>query len=306
MKMEKKILISGGTGSLGYELTRLCLKSGFRVVVYSRNEERQFEMEKSFSHPCLEFRLGDVRDTETLSESMRGCQWAVHAAAMKDLIMCEKQPTQACFNNIDGSRSFIRAAKQADVDRVIAISTDKAASPSSAYGATKYLMEKLFCEANVPKGPKFMSVRFGNIIDSRGSLIHHWKAFPEKEIFLTHPEVSRFFFSLKEAASFVLFCMMKGKPGEIFVKKMKKARIKDILELITKKKTFKIMGLFPGEKIHEDLVGDHEVAFCFEERDYFVIRPGVVNPAPPKPWNTECAPAFSRRQLETMIFPEHV
>lgn len=297
----KRILITGGTGSLGQELARK-LASDNSLVIYSRNEERQYLMRQSLQGPDIAYQIGDVRDQETLEYAMRGCDYVIHAAAMKDLIMCEAQPTQTCLNNIEGSKSVIRAARNvAGINKVVAVSTDKAASPSSVYGCSKYIMEKMFEEADRVSDATFLSVRFGNMINSSGSLITVWKANPEREVKLTHPEVARFFFSVSDGADTVLQAMSVGQGGEVFIKKMKKARIYSILRAITGRREFEIMGLFPGEKVHEELVSANEVHYCFEFGDYYVLRPSAINPNPPHMFSTENAVEFSDDELIALL-----
>lgn len=297
----KKILITGGTGSLGQELARK-LVSENSLVIYSRNEERQYLMEQRLHGGDIAYRIGDVRDQETLEYAMRGCDYVIHAAAMKDLIMCEAQPTQTCLNNIEGSKSVIRAARNvAGINKVLAVSTDKAASPSSVYGCTKYIMEKMFEEADQVSDATFLSVRFGNMINSSGSLVSVWKANPESEIKLTHLEIARFFFTVSDGADTVLQAMSVGQGGEVFIKKMKKARILSILRAITGRKEFEIIGLFPGEKVHEELVSANEVHYCFEFGDYYVLRPNETNSNPPKMFSTENAVEFSDAELSKLL-----
>lgn len=296
-----RILITGGTGSLGQELARK-LAVDNHLVIYSRNEERQFLMRQNLGGENITYLIGDVRDQETLEYAMRGCDYVIHAAAMKDLIMCEAQPTQTCLHNIEGSKSVIRAARNvAGIKKVVAVSTDKAASPSSVYGCSKYIMEKLFEEANRVSDTTFLSVRFGNMINSTGSLISVWKSDPDRDIKLTHPDVSRFFFTLSDGADTVLQAMSIGQGGEIFIKKMKKAKIYNILRLITGRENFEIMGLFPGEKVHEELVSANEVHYCFEFGDYYVLRPSEINPNPPRMFSTENATEFSEVELKQLL-----
>ncbi len=298
-----RILITGGTGSLGYELTRqLCEHN--EVVVYSRNEERQYEMQQQFKNKAVEFRIGDVKDRYTLEMAFTGCDIGIHAAAMKDLIMCEEQPTQCYLNNVEGSRSFIKAARNSSIKKAVGVSTDKAANPSSVYGASKYIMEKLFAEADQYSKTVFCSVRFGNMIDSRGSLITIWKENPDQEIKLTHKEVCRFFFSVYDGAQTVIQALELANGGDLLIKKMKKAKILDILKIITKRENIKVMGLFPGEKIYEDLVSENELSCCFEEDDYYRIRQGQINPNPPAMFNTRNAEAFTEDELTKLIYPE--
>lgn len=297
-----RILITGGTGSLGQELVKQLVDHN-EVIIYSRNEERQFEMKKELGpNSKAEFHIGDVRDTDTLARILSRCDYAIHAAAMKDLIFCERQVSQTIFNNIDGSISFIKAAeKSKSLKKVLAVSTDKAAAPSNVYGCSKYIMEKLFEEASRFSDITFASVRFGNMIDSRGSLISHWKKNPQLDVKITHPEVARFFFSLEEAGQTVLKALDKAKNGDIYIKHMKAARIMDILSLIFKKDHFEVMGLFPGEKVHEDLLSSTEIGRCFFEDGYYIIDPNKVNPNPPDIHSTRNAEYFSKAELTELI-----
>lgn len=298
-----RILVTGGTGSLGQELVRK-LADENHVVVYSRNEERQYLMKQRLGAANVSYMIGDVRDQETVEYAMRGCDYVIHAAAMKDLIMCEAQPTQTYLNNVDGSKAVIRAARNVSgIKKVVAVSTDKAASPSSVYGCSKYIMEKLFEEANRVSDATFLSVRFGNMINSTGSLISVWKQNPQvhADIKLTHPDVARFFFTLSDGADTVLQAMSVGRGGEVFIKKMKKARIFSILHEITGRQDFEIIGLFPGEKVHEELVSQNEVHYCFEFGDYYVLRPNEVNPNPPKMFSTENAVEYSQSELRELL-----
>ncbi len=302
MIKNKKILITGGTGSLGKALARELGKFN-KIVIYSRNEERQYEMMKEFNNPNLTFRIGDVRDTETLKYALRGCDLAIHAAAMKDVIMVEEQPTQGYLNNIIGSKSFIAAViETSSVKKAIGISTDKAASPSNAYGMTKYIMEKLFIEANKNSSTIFVCSRFGNIIDSNGSVITFWKEHLDMKVKLHHPEMCRFFFKLKDAVKTVVATIENAKGGEIYIPKMKQANILDILKVIFKKEKFDIVGISPGEKIHEDLIGETERYFTFEKGNFYVIRPNIVNSNPPEAFSTKNAEAFNSKELAEIIF----
>jgi len=298
-----KILVTGGTGSLGQELVRK-LAVDNHVVVYSRNEERQYLMKQRLASANVSYLIGDVRDQETVEYAMRGCDYVIHAAAMKDLIMCEAQPTQTYLNNVEGSKAVIRAARNVvGIKKVVAVSTDKAASPSSVYGCSKYIMEKLFEEADRVSDATFLSVRFGNMVNSSGSLISVWKENPQMHasIKLTHPEIARFFFTISDGADTVLQAMTVGKGGEVFIKKMKKARIINILREITGRQNFEIIGLYPGEKVHEELVSQNEVNYCFEFCDYYVLRPSEVNTQPPKMFSTENAVEFSHAELSELL-----
>jgi UDP-N-acetylglucosamine 4,6-dehydratase len=297
----KKILITGGTGSLGSLLTeKLGIQN--KIIVYSRNEERQFIVQKKLNNSNIKFIIGDIRDTDTLVYAMRHCDYAIHAAAMKDVNMCEKQPTQTYLNNIEGSRSFIKAADLAGIKKALAISTDKAASPSNVYGMSKYIMEKMFAEANRYSETVFCSTRFGNMIDSSGSLVSYWKNNPHSDIKITDEKMERFFFTVNEAVQTVINSIKLADKGQIFIPKMKKAKIKTILEIITEKTTFEVMGIFPGEKIYEELIGEHESYFAKEFQDYFLIDPNIKNISNPNPYSTLDAQEYTIEELRSLIF----
>jgi len=303
MFTNEKVLISGGAGSLGRELTRLlCAEND--VVVYSRSEERQFEMQQLAKAwvPNVHYVIGDVRDENTLADAMRGCTVAIHAAAMKDLIMCEDQPVQTCLNNITGTASFLQSVKRTPtIKRACGVSTDKAASPSSVYGCSKYIMEQMFREAASYSDCIMSAVRFGNMIDSKGSLVTEWRRNPDKPVGLTHPDVARFFFTVNEGARTVLSALERANNGEILIRKMKQARIYDVLRIITGCEKFKIIGLFPGEKIHEELVSAGEAPYCHDVGEYYAVRPNHLNPDPPQMYSTSNAPAFSEAELRELI-----
>ena len=250
----------------------------------------------------IEYRLGDIRDDFSLWKALHGCTIAIHAAAMLDLIMAEKQPTQAYLNNLEGSKNFIEAVMKSNVKKAIAISTDKAASPSNVYGMTKYIMEKMFIEANQDSDKEFLCVRFGNMIDSKFSLVSFWKNNPQADIKLTHPKMERFFFKIEDAVEAVINALEKAKAGDIFVPKMKKAKIIDILKIITGKKKFEIIGLYPGEKIYEDLIGDNEKHYSFDHGSYFLISPGRVNQKSTGSYSTKNASQYNQKELRQLIY----
>ena len=301
MIKNEKILITGGAGSLGKELTKiLCINND--IVIYSRNEERQFEMRQEFGDKNISYMIGDVRDEKTLTDSMRNCTIAIHAAAMKDTIVCENQAIQTCLNNITGSIAFLEAVKKTKtLKKVCGVSTDKAASPSSVYGCSKYIMEQIFREASKFSDCIVSSVRFGNMIDSRGSIITEWKMNPEKDIKITHMDVARFFFSVNDGAMTVIEALNHASNGELFIKKMKKAKIFNILKTITGRKKFDVIGLFPGEKVHEELLSANECSFCFESDDYYIVKPGKSNPNPPEIFSTLNASEYSDDELKVLL-----
>lgn len=299
----RKILITGGVGSLGKALTKGLYKNN-NVVIYSRNEERQYLMNNEFNSENIEYVIGDIRDTDTLKIALRGCDMLIHAAAMKDMIMCEKQTAQTYLNNIEGSMSVIKAVEESEVKKAIGVSTDKAASPTNVYGMTKYIMEKLFIEAGRKSKKIYCCTRFGNMINSTGSLITIWRDNPETHtsIKLTHPKMERFFFTVEDAAGFVINTLKSAKNGEIYIPKMKKATVLNILKIITKRENFEIIGLFPGEKIYEELIGEAERYFSYDLRNCYVIRPDTINSNPPQAFSTKNASLFSEKELKNLIY----
>lgn len=299
----EKILITGGTGSLGQRLTRDLCESN-QVVVFSRNEERQFLMKQQLSNQNVSFLVGDVADSRAIDRAMWGVTMVIHAAAMKDLDICEVQPSETVRNNIIGSQVVAQAALlNSSVKKVLAVSTDKAATPSSVYGSSKYIMEKIFEEASKAGKKDFLSVRFGNMIDSSGSLLTYWRDNPQvhDSILISHRDVSRFFFSVKNASETVIAALSDGRNGETWIRKMKKISILDALQVITGRDDFEVKGLNPGEKVHESLVSDEETRHCFLESDFYVLRPGHLNANPPSELNSESAEAFSKEEIRDLL-----
>lgn len=297
------ILITGGTGSLGVRLIRDLCKSN-RIIVFSRNEERQFLTRQQFLGEDVHFAVGDVVDKDALDRAMWGATIVIHAAAMKDLDVCEVQPSEAVRNNIIGSQSLVQAAgRSTTVKRVIGVSTDKAATPSSVYGGSKYIMERIFEEASASSRPDFLSVRFGNMIDSSGSLLTYWRDNPSvhDSIRISHPDATRFFFSVGDASRTVLDALQRGRNGETWIRKMKKVAILEALKEITGREEFQIKGLNPGEKVHERLVSTEEARHCFEDGDFFVLRPSMTNPFPPSELTSEKAEALSKREFRELL-----
>lgn len=297
------ILITGGTGSLGIRLTKDLCESN-RVIVFSRNEERQFLARQQFLGKNVSFVVGDIVDSDAVERAMWGATIVIHAAAMKDLDVCEVQPSEAVRNNVTGSQSVVRTAgASSTVKRVIGISTDKAATPSSVYGGSKYIMEKIFEEASAVSRPDFLSVRFGNMIDSSGSLLTYWRDNPSihEDIRLSHPDATRFFFSVAEASKTVIDALQRGKNGETWIRRMKKIAIVEALREITGRHDFEIKGLNPGEKVHERLVSSEEARHCFVEGDFFVLRPSQANPTPPRELTSENAEPLSRVELRGLL-----
>jgi len=281
---DKSILITGGTGSFGKSfiqdiLTRFRPR---RVVVYSRDELKQFEMQQTFTHPAMRFFLGDVRDRERLIQAMRGVDFVVHAAALKQVPAAEYNPMECIKTNIHGAENVIHAALENDVEKVIALSTDKAANPVNLYGATKLASDKLFVAANNIAGgtrTRFAVVRYGNVVGSRGSVVPFFRqllAQGATELPVTDVRMTRFWISLAESVEFVEknFARMQG--GEIFVPRIPSVRITDLVEAMAPGVAMRIVGIRPGEKLHEIMCPSDDSHLTLEFADHYVIRPTIT------------------------------
>ncbi len=278
----KNILITGGTGSFGQEFVKiLCKNYNFKkLAILSRDELKQFEMSEKIKDKRLRFLLGDIRDYERLKFAFRNIDYVIHAAALKQVPKAEYNPSEYIKTNILGSENIIKASIETNVSRVISLSTDKAASPINLYGATKLVADKLFTSANNMIGSKniiFSTVRYGNVLNSRGSVIPFFKELisKNKEIPITDIGATRFFLSLTQGVHFVLksFNLMRG--GEIFVPKIPSFNIADLASYMAPKLRKKVVGLRPGEKIHEVLISKDE-SNVIEFKDFFVITPTIT------------------------------
>lgn len=279
----KSILITGGTGSFGKSFIRTLLKryQPKRVVVYSRDELKQFEMQQEIDAPCMRYFIGDVRDRERLVQAMRGIDYVVHAAALKQVPAAEYNPNECIRTNIGGAENVIHAALENDVQRVIALSTDKAASPINLYGATKLVSDKLFVAANNIVGgqpTRFSVVRYGNVVGSRGSVVPYFAKLigqGAKELPITDPRMTRFWITLEQGVDFVLtnFARMHG--GEIFVPKIPSSRITDLATAMAPHLPQKVIGIRPGEKLHEVMCPEDDSHLTIEFQDHYVIRPSI-------------------------------
>ncbi len=281
---DKSILITGGTGSFGHRMTRTLLERHRprRVIVYSRDELKQFEMQQRFDDSRMRFFLGDVRDARRLVQAMQGVDFVIHAAALKQVPAAEYNPTECIKTNVHGAENVIQAALDNDVDRVIALSTDKAANPINLYGATKLASDKLFVAANNMAGghpTRFSVVRYGNVVGSRGSVVPFFKrliAEGADHLPITHEAMTRFWITLQEGVDLVLdgFARMHG--GEIFVPKLPSVRIVDLARALAPDLPQKVVGIRPGEKLHEIMcpADDSHLTLAFD--DHFVIRPTIT------------------------------
>jgi UDP-N-acetylglucosamine 4,6-dehydratase (inverting) len=275
----KIILITGGCGSFGQKFVEIVLKEHDpkSVRIYDNRELAEVEMEKKFNDNRLRFFIGDVRDRTRLYRAMNGVDIVVHAAALKHVPMCEYNPIEAVKTNIDGAINVIDAAIDNSVKKVMAISTDKAVYPVNLYGATKLVAEKLFVQANSYTGgreTRFSCVRYGNVVGSSGSVIPLFLEQKRKNILtLTDERMTRFWITLEEGIRFVIDCIKKMKGGEIFIPKIPSAKIVDLAKVIAPKGKIRIIGIRPGEKLHEVLLTPEEARHSKEFNKYFVIEP---------------------------------
>ncbi len=279
----KDILITGGTGSFGKEFAKTLFRKykPKRVIIFSRDELKQYEMAQEFKHPSIRFFIGDVRDKERLKVAMRGVDFVVHAAALKHVPIAEYNPIECIKTNVHGAENIINAAMECGVKKVIALSTDKAASPISLYGATKLASDKLFVAANNLVSDKetiFSVVRYGNVIGSRGSVVPYFaKLIKEgaKELPVTDERMTRFLITLSEGVEFVLKNFERMQGGEIFVPKIPSMKIVDLAKAMAPHLPIKIIGIRAGEKLHEVMCPADESHLVWEFEDYFVIEPTI-------------------------------
>jgi len=278
-----RVLITGGTGSFGTALARQLVHDEAleRLVIYSRDEQKQNTMERELDHPGLRFFIGDVRDRDRLELAMQGIDTVVHCAAMKIIPTCERDPFECVHTNVIGAENVARAALRAGVERVIALSTDKAAAPLNLYGASKLAAEKLFVAANsIAAGNCIYSVvRYGNVVGSRGSVIPLFRqlAAEKRPLPITHTEMTRFWITLDQAVDFVLSCLDNMSGGEVFVPKLPSMRVVDLADAIDYGGKRDIVGIRPGEKLHETLITADEMRLTYDADDRFVIMPGRPN-----------------------------
>lgn len=280
---DKSILITGGTGSFGkqYVQTILDRYKPAKVIVYSRDELKQFEMEQRFHDRCMRYFIGDVRDRDRLTQAMRGVDIVIHAAALKHVPAAEYNPMECIKTNVHGAENVIHAALANDVAQVIALSTDKAANPINLYGATKLASDKLFVAANNLAGghrTRFAAVRYGNVVGSRGSVVPFFQkllADGADHLPITDARMTRFWITLQQGVDFVLknFARMHG--GEIFVPKIPSIRIADLATALAPNVPQKIIGIRPGEKLHETMCPADDSHLTLEFADHYVIKPTI-------------------------------
>lgn len=274
----KTILVTGGTGSFGKKFVARVLKENIKkVIVLSRDELKQYEMANVYTDKRIRYFLGDVRDKERLIRAFSGVDIVIHAAALKHVGSCEYNPFEAVKTNIHGAQNVIEAAIDCNVKRVIALSTDKAVSPINLYGATKLASDKLFIAANSYVGNKdlrFSVVRYGNVVGSRGSVIPYFlKMKKTGKIPVTDERMTRFWITLDQGVQFVLDNISRMKGGEIFVPKIPSMKITDLAKAIAPDCTIEIIGVRPGEKLHEVMITEDDARHTIENKDFYIIQP---------------------------------
>lgn len=277
------ILITGGSGSFGHRYVQTILEryKPARLIIYSRDELKQSEMQRIYNADCLRYFIGDVRDGARLKLAMRDVDFVIHAAALKQVPAAEYNPLECIKTNIHGAENLITAAIELGVRKVIALSTDKAANPINLYGATKLASDKLFVAANNMAGrggPIFSVVRYGNVVGSRGSVVPFFRErlnAGAKRLPVTHQDMTRFWISLQEGVDFVLKNFERMQGGEIFVPKIPSIRILDLVQAMLPTGEHEIVGIRPGEKLHEIMCPSDDSHLTIEFDDHFVIKPTI-------------------------------
>jgi UDP-N-acetylglucosamine 4,6-dehydratase len=275
----KSVLITGGTGSFGKKFVEVALRdySPAKVIVLSRDELKQFDMQQSFSDPRMRYFIGDVRDQERLYRAFDGVDVVVHAAAMKQVPASEYNPFEAIKTNVIGAENVINAAIDCGVERVVALSTDKAANPVNLYGATKLCSDKLFVAGNAYAGghkTRFSVVRYGNVVGSRGSVVPLFRNLAQSGVIpITDPRMTRFWMTVEQGVKFVLDALGRMHGGELFVPKIPSMNIMDLARAVAPGCEHRIVGIRPGEKLHEMMISEDDSRHCLEFDDYYVLTP---------------------------------
>lgn len=280
----KAILVTGGTGSFGKQFVRTLLARyrPLKVVVYSRDELKQYEMAQEFTDPIMRFFIGDVRDRPRLVQAFDGIDYVVHAAALKHVPAAEYNPMECIKTNVYGAENVIHAALETGVERVISLSTDKAANPVNLYGATKLASDKLFVAANNIVGKRktrFAVVRYGNVVGSRGSVVPLFRrlvAEGAKHLPITDPQMTRFWITLQEGVDFVLMSFQRMFGGELYVPKIPSSRIVDLATAIAPQLKHTVIGIRPGEKLHETMCPQDDCHLTLQFDNHFVIMPSII------------------------------
>lgn len=270
-----KILLTGGTGSLGNALTKRLLKAGHSVTIYSRDEYKQHNMKSLFNNKKLSFIVGDIRDEQKTIDSFKGVDYVIHAAALKHVYIGEEEPDEVIKTNILGSLNVIRACKVNNVKKAILVATDKACHPTTLYGATKMIAEKSFIAANKDSKTLFACVRYGNVVGSRGSVIEYILKEKPESINITDYKMTRFWLSLEQAVDLVLLALKKAKKGEIFVPMAPASKISDMFKWLQPDIKIKETGMIAGEKLHESMMSIDETRHAIYEGKVFIILPEI-------------------------------
>ena len=277
------ILITGGTGSFGKKYTQIILEKykPKKIIILSRDELKQFEMQQTFNDPCMRYFIGDVRDASRMMEAMEGVDYVIHAAAMKQVPAAEYNPMECIKTNVHGAENVIKAAIKNNVKKVIALSTDKAANPINLYGATKLASDKLFVAANNMVGQRetrFAAVRYGNVVGSRGSVVPFFRKLIDQgatELPITHADMTRFMITLRQGVEFVLKNFERMQGGEIFVPKIPSMNMIELAKAMAPDLPQKIVGIRPGEKLHEIMCPADDSHLTLEFQDHYVIMPTI-------------------------------
>jgi UDP-N-acetylglucosamine 4,6-dehydratase len=277
---QQVVLITGGTGSFGRKFIDIMLREfqPKKLIIYSRDELKQHEMRiAGFDHPSLRYFIGDVRDVERLRRAMHGVDIVVHAAALKQVPACEYNPMEAIKTNIMGTSNVVEAALDAGVKKVMALSTDKAVNPINLYGATKLAAEKLVVQSNAYAGAnitRYACVRYGNVVGSRGSVVPVFLAQRKSgKVTVTDDRMTRFWLSLEQGVHFVISCIEQMHGGEVFVPKIPSMTVADLARAIAPQARIEIVGIRPGEKLHEVLISENEARTTIELKDMYVVQP---------------------------------
>ncbi|MDY6057218.1 MAG: UDP-N-acetylglucosamine 4,6-dehydratase (inverting) [Campylobacter lanienae] len=279
----KNILITGGTGSFGKKYTKILLENykPNKIIIYSRDELKQYEMAQEFDSSIMRYFIGDVRDESRLNTAMNGVDFVIHAAAMKHVPIAEYNPMECIKTNIHGAQNVINASIKNRVEKVIALSTDKACNPVNLYGATKLASDKLFIAANNIAGlapTRFSVVRYGNVVGSRGSVVPLFKKLIEngaKELPITDERMTRFWITLEDGVKFVLKNFERMQGGELFIPKIPSMKITDLAATLAPNLPTKIIGIRPGEKLHEIMISADDALHSLEFSDHYVIMPSI-------------------------------
>lgn len=287
MLNDKNILITGGTGSFGKRFVQRILSEyrPKRLIIFSRDELKQFEMAKTFNeekHRCLRYFLGDVRDKARLMQALRGVDIVIHAAALKHVPAAEYNPFEYIKTNVHGAQNIIEAAIERGVSKVVALSTDKASNPINLYGATKLCSDKLFVAGNNYSGENgcvFSVVRYGNVIGSRGSVIPFFLNCESNSLPITDERMTRFLITLDQGVDLVFKALAEAQGGEIFIPKIPSMKINDIARATSPQAELRYIGIRPGEKLHESMISSDDAPFTYEYPDHFRILPSIISEA---------------------------